>query len=219
MSRVARNHGISRAADDFRSFPTPPPLPEPVSVPYTPTMPEPKLYELSTHIGSACARKMVTFQQLAEKLKMDVTELSAPMQCKDATIKSPGQGVGSGAGHQRAVPRKARGSGPEGSWLRRDRTVLGQKIRFGPTGQEYDRPKTTSLGNQPQSIGAYFYALRSHLVLMPAERLVSGLPGWLRSCWWPRRSGTSPTYFVSFSSASARLSLDSSFSGPPSCLG
>jgi hypothetical protein len=37
-------------------------------------MPE-KPYEFSTHIGVACARKMVNYQQLADKLKMDVNDL------------------------------------------------------------------------------------------------------------------------------------------------
>lgn len=38
-------------------------------------MPEPKLYTFSTHIGAACARKMRTFQDLAEKLRMPVEDL------------------------------------------------------------------------------------------------------------------------------------------------
>ena len=33
------------------------------------------LYEFSTHIGAACARKMRTFADLAEKLKMPVEDL------------------------------------------------------------------------------------------------------------------------------------------------
>ncbi len=37
-------------------------------------MPEPKLYQFSTHIGAACARKMVSSPDLAEKLGMDVTD-------------------------------------------------------------------------------------------------------------------------------------------------
>jgi transcriptional regulator with XRE-family HTH domain len=32
-------------------------------------------YTFSTHIGAACATKMRTFPDLAEKLKMDVTDL------------------------------------------------------------------------------------------------------------------------------------------------
>jgi hypothetical protein len=35
-------------------------------------MPEPKLYQFSTHIGAACAAQMRTFADLAEKLNMDV---------------------------------------------------------------------------------------------------------------------------------------------------
>jgi hypothetical protein len=42
---------------------------------YTAAMPEPKLYSFCTHIGAACARKMVTFADLAEKLKVDVHQL------------------------------------------------------------------------------------------------------------------------------------------------
>lgn len=38
-------------------------------------MPEPKLYAFSTHIGAACAKQFRTFADLAEKLKMDVTDL------------------------------------------------------------------------------------------------------------------------------------------------
>ena len=33
-------------------------------------------YTFSTHIGATCARQMRTFPDLAEKLKMDVTELT-----------------------------------------------------------------------------------------------------------------------------------------------
>ena len=41
-------------------------------------MPESKCkppYTFSTHIGAACAKNMRTFPDLAEKLKMDVTDL------------------------------------------------------------------------------------------------------------------------------------------------
>jgi hypothetical protein len=38
-------------------------------------MPAPKLYEFSTHIGASCARQFRTFQDLADKLKMDVHDL------------------------------------------------------------------------------------------------------------------------------------------------
>jgi transcriptional regulator with XRE-family HTH domain len=42
-------------------------------------MPDPKPYKpsyaFSVHIGETCARKMRTFQDLADKLKMDVTDL------------------------------------------------------------------------------------------------------------------------------------------------
>jgi hypothetical protein len=42
---------------------------------YTAAMPEPKLYSFSTHVGAACAKQFRTFQDLAEKLKMDVHDL------------------------------------------------------------------------------------------------------------------------------------------------
>jgi transcriptional regulator with XRE-family HTH domain len=42
---------------------------------YTAAMPQPKLYAFSTHIGAACAKQFRSFADLAEKLKMDVTEL------------------------------------------------------------------------------------------------------------------------------------------------
>jgi transcriptional regulator with XRE-family HTH domain len=35
-------------------------------------------YEFSVHLGATCARKMRTFADLAEKLKMDVTDLMQP---------------------------------------------------------------------------------------------------------------------------------------------
>jgi hypothetical protein len=38
-------------------------------------MPEPKLYDWSVTIGTACNRRSRTFVDLAEKLKMDVHQL------------------------------------------------------------------------------------------------------------------------------------------------
>jgi ribosome-binding protein aMBF1 (putative translation factor) len=38
-------------------------------------MPQPKLYGFSTTIGAACARQFISFQDLADKLKIDVHEL------------------------------------------------------------------------------------------------------------------------------------------------
>jgi ribosome-binding protein aMBF1 (putative translation factor) len=63
------------------------------TVPYTFAMPEPKLYEFSTHIGSACARKMVTFQQLSEKLKLDVTDLMRQCNAKAPPSKALVKGL------------------------------------------------------------------------------------------------------------------------------
>ena len=42
---------------------------------HTAWMPAPKLYQFSTHIGTDCAKQFRTFADLAEKLKMDVTDL------------------------------------------------------------------------------------------------------------------------------------------------
>ena len=38
-------------------------------------MPEPKLFQFSTHIGAVCNQKSRTFNDLAERLGMDVTDL------------------------------------------------------------------------------------------------------------------------------------------------
>jgi hypothetical protein len=38
-------------------------------------MPLPKLYSFSTVIGESCARQFITFQDLADALKMDVHDL------------------------------------------------------------------------------------------------------------------------------------------------
>jgi hypothetical protein len=39
-------------------------------------MPEPKLYQFSTRIGAACNKHSRTFVDLAEKLNMDVVDLT-----------------------------------------------------------------------------------------------------------------------------------------------
>jgi hypothetical protein len=39
---------------------------------------QPKLYSFSTTIGAACAKQFRTFPDLAEKLKMDVTQTAMP---------------------------------------------------------------------------------------------------------------------------------------------
>jgi hypothetical protein len=50
-------------------------------------MPEPKLYpQFSTFIGAACAKQFRTFPDLAEKLKMDVTDLMR--QCNGKTLRA-----------------------------------------------------------------------------------------------------------------------------------
>jgi hypothetical protein len=53
-------------------------------------MSEPKLYSFSTHVGAACAKQFRTFVDLAEKLKMDVTDLMRQYNGKTPHI--PGAG-------------------------------------------------------------------------------------------------------------------------------
>jgi hypothetical protein len=49
-------------------------------------MPEPKLYQFSTHLGAACAKQFRTFADLAEKLKMDVTDLMRQCYAKEPPL-------------------------------------------------------------------------------------------------------------------------------------
>jgi hypothetical protein len=56
-------------------------------------------YEFSTHIGAACASKMRTFPDLAEKLKTDVIDLMRQCNGKVPPSKGAGQGLGEGTGH------------------------------------------------------------------------------------------------------------------------
>jgi hypothetical protein len=66
-------------------------------------MPEPKLYQFSVAIGSACAKQFKTFADLSEKLNMDLTDLMR--QCNGKTRhRKPGQGPVQGTGDQRIVP-------------------------------------------------------------------------------------------------------------------
>ncbi len=51
-------------------------------------MPEPKLYVFSTTIGAACAKQFRTFPDLAEKLKMDVTDLMRQCNAKAPSSKA-----------------------------------------------------------------------------------------------------------------------------------
>jgi hypothetical protein len=51
-------------------------------------MPEPKLYSFSTHIGAVCTRKMVSFVDLADRLKMDVTDLMRQCNAKTPPSKA-----------------------------------------------------------------------------------------------------------------------------------
>jgi hypothetical protein len=45
-------------------------------------------YQFSVHIGTACAKQMRTFADLAEKLKMDVTDLMRQCNAK-APLRGP----------------------------------------------------------------------------------------------------------------------------------
>jgi len=56
-------------------------------------MPEPKLYSFSTHIGAACARKMVSFSELADRLKMDVHQLMREVNAKAPPSKALVKGL------------------------------------------------------------------------------------------------------------------------------
>jgi ribosome-binding protein aMBF1 (putative translation factor) len=56
-------------------------------------MPEPKLYQFSTHVGVACNKQSRTFADLAEKLKMDVTDLMRQVNGKTAPSKALVKGL------------------------------------------------------------------------------------------------------------------------------
>jgi ribosome-binding protein aMBF1 (putative translation factor) len=56
-------------------------------------MPEPKLYQFSTFIGAACNKKMRTFPDLAEKLKMDVVDLMRQCNAKAPPSKALVKGL------------------------------------------------------------------------------------------------------------------------------
>jgi predicted esterase len=55
-------------------------------------------YEFSVHIGAACARKMRTFQDLAEKLQMPVEDLMRQCNGHAPPSKALVIGFGQGAG-------------------------------------------------------------------------------------------------------------------------
>ena len=56
-------------------------------------MPEPKLYDWSVTIGTACTRRMVKFVDLAEKLKMDVVDLMRQCNAKAPPSKALVKGL------------------------------------------------------------------------------------------------------------------------------
>jgi hypothetical protein len=61
---------------------------------YTAAMPQPKLYSFSTTIGEACAQAVhPTFQDLADKLKMDVTDLTKQCNAKTPPTRALVKGV------------------------------------------------------------------------------------------------------------------------------
>jgi ribosome-binding protein aMBF1 (putative translation factor) len=51
-------------------------------------MPEPKLFPFSTHIGAAFNKQSRTFSDLAQKLKMDVTDLTRQCNAKAPPAKA-----------------------------------------------------------------------------------------------------------------------------------
>jgi ribosome-binding protein aMBF1 (putative translation factor) len=55
--------------------------------------PQPKLYEFSTHIDASMTRQMISFQDLAEKLKMDVTDLMKQCNAKTPPSKTLVKGL------------------------------------------------------------------------------------------------------------------------------
>jgi len=88
-------------------------------------MAEPKLYAFSTHIGTACNKQSRTFADLAEKLKLDATDLMRQCNGKAPPSKGVGQGPGPGTGDQRIVSGKTDGrseEGPGGEMIRKTKT-------------------------------------------------------------------------------------------------
>ena len=64
---------------------------------YTAAMPQPQPYQFGTHIGATCARQFISFQDLADKLKMDVHQLmkgcNGHAPPSRALVKRAGQGA------------------------------------------------------------------------------------------------------------------------------
>jgi hypothetical protein len=56
-------------------------------------MPAPKLYSFSPHIGAACTRQMVSFVDLADRPKMDVTDLMRQCNAKAPPSKALVKGL------------------------------------------------------------------------------------------------------------------------------
>jgi hypothetical protein len=60
---------------------------------YTSGMPEPRLYQFSTFVGTACNKQCRTFADLAEKLKIDVVDLMRQVNGKAAPSKALVKGL------------------------------------------------------------------------------------------------------------------------------
>jgi hypothetical protein len=59
----------------------------------TAAMPEAKLYAFSPTIGASCARQFISFQDLADKLKMDVHDLMRQCNAKTAPTRAAVKGL------------------------------------------------------------------------------------------------------------------------------
>jgi hypothetical protein len=56
-------------------------------------MPRPKLYQFSVTIGESCARQFITFQDLAQRLNVDVVQLMKECNAKVPPSKALVKGV------------------------------------------------------------------------------------------------------------------------------
>jgi hypothetical protein len=60
---------------------------------YLPRVPAPKLYEFSTRIGASCAKQFISFQNLADNLKMDVQDLMRQCNAKKPPTRALVKGL------------------------------------------------------------------------------------------------------------------------------
>jgi hypothetical protein len=56
-------------------------------------MPEPKLYSFSTTVGASCARQFISFQDLVDKLKLDVHALMKQYNAKTPPTRALVKGL------------------------------------------------------------------------------------------------------------------------------